>query len=61
MKVIIFGKGNMGQAIGKNFEVAGNQEVYFGNGDKAEKLGDLPTTVLLASDDQETKGPSRKL
>ncbi|MFR0586586.1 hypothetical protein [Lactobacillus porci] len=28
----------------------------FGNGDKAEKFGDLPTTVLLASDDQEAKG-----
>ena len=55
MKVIIFGKGNMGQAIGKNFELAGNQVVYFGNGDKAEKLGDLPTTVLLAGDDQEAK------
>ena len=56
MKVTIFGKGNMGQAIGKNFELASNQVEYFGNCDKAEKLGDLPTMVILASDDQEAKG-----
>ena len=45
MKVTIFGKGNMGQAIGKNFELAGNQVEYFGSGDKAENLGDL---VIMA-------------
>lgn len=56
MKVTIFGKGNMGQAISKNFELAGNQVEYSGNGDKAENFGDLVITVLLASDDQEAKG-----
>ena len=45
MKVTIFGKGNMGKAIGKNFELAGNQVEYFGSGDKAENLGDL---VIMA-------------
>lgn len=45
MKVTIFGKGNMGQAIGKNFELAGNEVEYFGSGDKAENLGDL---VIMA-------------
>ena len=45
MKVTIFGKGNMGQSIGKNFELAGNQVEYFGSSDKAENLGDL---VIMA-------------
>lgn len=45
MKVTIFGKGNMGQAIGKNFELAGNQVEYFGNGDKAENLCRLPSCL----------------
>ncbi|MST87764.1 NADPH-dependent F420 reductase [Lactobacillus porci] len=45
MKVTIFGKGNMGQSIGKNFELAGNQVEYFGSSDRAEKLGDL---VIMA-------------
>lgn len=45
MKVTILGKGNMGQAIDKNFELVGNQVEYFGNGDKAENLGDL---VIIA-------------
>ncbi len=44
-KVIIFGKGNMGSAIGKNFEKAGNEVSYLDGKDNAESLGDI---VVLA-------------
>lgn len=45
MEITIFGKGNMGQAIGKNFEAAGNNVAYYGSKDHAEQLGDL---VIMA-------------
>ncbi len=44
MNISIFGKGNMGQAIGKNLEMAGNQVKYLGHETDAE-LGDI---VVLA-------------
>lgn len=31
MEITIFGKGNMGQAIGKNFADAGNDVQYYGS------------------------------
>ena len=45
MKITIFGKGNMGQAIGHNFELAGNTVTYLGSKDHADSLGDL---VIMA-------------
>ena len=41
MEITIFGKGNMGQAIGKNFAEAGNNVQYYGSKDIAEHLGDI--------------------
>lgn len=45
MKITIFGKGNMGQAIGHNFELAGNTVTYVGSNDDIFSLGDL---VIMA-------------
>lgn len=45
MKITIFGKGNMGQAIGHNFELAGNTVTYLGSKDDIFSLGDL---VIMA-------------
>lgn len=45
MKITIFGKGNMGQAIGYNFELAGNTVTYVGSNDDIFSLGDL---VIMA-------------
>lgn len=44
-KVSIFGKGNMGQAIGSNFETAGNQVDYLNSSSAKAELGDI---VVLA-------------
>ena len=41
MEITIFGKGNMGQAIGKNFTEAGNNVQYYGSKDTARQLGDI--------------------
>lgn len=41
MEITIFGKGNMGQAIGKNFAEAGNNVQYYGSKDTAQQLGDI--------------------
>ncbi|BDZ31965.1 NADPH-dependent F420 reductase [Lactiplantibacillus sp. WILCCON 0030] len=43
--ITIFGKGNMGQAIGDVFKQGGNQVSYLGNGDPVKNLGDI---VVLA-------------
>lgn len=43
--VTIFGKGNMGQAIGQNFEDAGNDVTYVTKDSSAENLGEI---VVLA-------------
>ncbi|GMA69008.1 oxidoreductase [Leuconostoc litchii] len=45
MQVTIFGKGNMGQAIGQNFDKAGNDVNYITSSSKATHIGDL---VVLA-------------
>ncbi|MEJ6399890.1 NADPH-dependent F420 reductase [Nicoliella lavandulae] len=45
MDITIFGKGNMGTAIGKNFEAAGNQVAYYTSKDHVDSFGDL---VILA-------------
>ncbi|MDV0431872.1 NADPH-dependent F420 reductase [Lactiplantibacillus sp. DA1] len=45
MTITIFGKGNMGQAIGHNFEVAGNEVTYYGSKDQATLFGDI---VIMA-------------
>lgn len=45
MKITIFGKGNMGQAIGKNVENSENKVTYFTSKDQAINLGEL---VILA-------------
>ena len=45
MGITIFGKGNMGQAIGKNFAEAGNTVQYYGSKDIAQHLGDI---VIMA-------------
>lgn len=45
MEITIFGKGNMGQAIGKNFAEAGNTVQYYGSKDIAQHLGDI---VIMA-------------
>lgn len=45
MEITIFGKGNMGQAIGKNFAEAGNTVQYYGSKDTAQQLGDI---VIMA-------------
>ncbi len=44
MKITIFGHGNMGKAIGKNFELAG-QEVTFVGHEESATLGDI---IVLA-------------
>lgn len=44
MTITIFGKGNMGQAIGQNFEAAGMDVAYAGR-DKVSSLGDI---IILA-------------
>lgn len=41
MEITIFGKGNMGQAIGKNFAKAGNNVQYYASKDTAQQLGDI--------------------
>jgi len=43
--ITIFGKGNMGQAIGDVFKQGGNDVTYLGNGDPVKDLGDI---VVLA-------------
>lgn len=43
--ITIFGKGNMGQAIGGNFEAAGNRVNYLDAGDPVENIGEI---VVLA-------------
>ena len=43
--VTIFGKGNMGQAIGQNFKDAGNDVTYITRDSSGEKLGEI---VVLA-------------
>jgi 8-hydroxy-5-deazaflavin:NADPH oxidoreductase len=43
--ITIFGKGNMGTAIGENFKAAGNVVSYIGKGESADSLGDI---VVLA-------------
>ena len=45
MEITIFGKGNMGQAIGHNFEVAGHEVTYYGSKDQATTLGEI---VIMA-------------
>ena len=44
MTITVFGKGNMGKAIGGNFEKAGQKVVYAGH-DFKDELGDI---VVLA-------------
>ncbi|WP_345753342.1 NADPH-dependent F420 reductase [Lactiplantibacillus pentosus] len=41
MQITIFGKGNMGQAIGHNFEAAGQMVTYYSSKDQATTFGDL--------------------
>lgn len=43
--VTVFGKGNMGQAIGQNFIDAGNDVNYIEANDKIENIGNI---VVLA-------------
>lgn len=45
VKVSVFGKGNMGSAIGQNFADAGNQTEYITKDSTVETLGDI---VVLA-------------
>lgn len=40
-EISIFGKGNMGSAIGGNFEAAGNQVTYITKDTAIEKFGDI--------------------
>jgi predicted dinucleotide-binding enzyme len=40
-EISIFGKGNMGSAIGGNFEAAGNQVTYITKDTAVEKFGDI--------------------
>lgn len=44
-KITVFGKGNMGQAIGNNFEASNNEVNYIDVGDAVENIGDI---VVLA-------------
>ncbi|MCV3295657.1 MAG: NADPH-dependent F420 reductase [Oenococcus sp.] len=44
-EITIFGKGNMGKAIGGNFADGGNAVTYLGHSDRPETLGDI---VVLA-------------
>ena len=44
-KITMFGKGNMGQAIGRSFEQAGNIVRYFASKDLVDDIGDI---VVLA-------------
>lgn len=48
MEITIFGKGNMGQAIGKNFTDAGNDVQYYGSKDTAQQLGDIVVMAVPA-------------
>ncbi|EHS87048.1 Dinucleotide-binding enzyme [Limosilactobacillus gastricus PS3] len=41
MKVSVIGKGNMGQAIAKNFEAAGQSVEFIGHGEAQPTFGDL--------------------
>lgn len=43
--ITIFGKGNMGTAIGENFEAAGNVVSYISKDESSDQLGDI---VVLA-------------
>ena len=45
MEITIFGKGNMGQAIGKNFAKAGNNVQYYASKDTAQQKR-VPHTSL---------------
>ena len=45
MEITIFGKGNMGSAIGKNFEEAGNNVKYYDSETHPDHLGEI---VILA-------------
>lgn len=45
MNITIFGKGNMGQGIGKNFEAAGATVTYYDSKTPAKTLGDI---VIMA-------------
>lgn len=45
MKISIIGKGNMGQAIAKNFEAAGNEVTMIGHDQPVEEFGEI---VVLA-------------
>lgn len=45
MEITIFGKGNMGSAIGKNFEEAGNDVKYFDSKTRPDHLGEM---VIMA-------------
>lgn len=45
MNITIFGKGNMGQGIGKNFEAAGQTVNYYDSKTPAKTLGDI---VIMA-------------
>lgn len=44
MKITIFGKGNMGKAIGDNFDACGNEVEYAGS----EFIGELGDIIVLA-------------
>lgn len=44
MKITIFGKGNMGKAIGDNFDACGNEVEYAGR----EFIGELGDIIVLA-------------
>ncbi len=45
MEITIFGKGNMGTVIGKNFEETGNDVSYYDSRSHADHLGDI---VIMA-------------
>jgi predicted dinucleotide-binding enzyme len=45
MQITILGHGNMGSAIGKNLEVAGNDVTYYTSKDEADTFGDI---IILA-------------
>lgn len=45
MEITIFGKGNMGTVIGKNFEEAGNDVSYYDSKSHADQLGNI---VIMA-------------
>ncbi|RPA60992.1 diguanylate cyclase [Aerococcus agrisoli] len=45
--ITIFGKGNMGTAIGGLFEEAGNQVTYIGSQDDKKELGDIVVLAVM--------------